>query len=140
MQTNPLSPWKQALQAGLIGGAVAVLLSLVGMVAAFGERNIVSGWFTMGQVLFLAPIFFLSYTRLRRIAPQPSYVIVLSGLLSGLLGGALLAVLLLLGETINLRAMLANASPQLFEILSFGQGIPNGLLALLLAGLVICGG
>jgi len=139
MQTNPLSPWKQALQAGLIGGAVAVLLSLVGMVAAFGERNIVSGWFTMGQVLFLAPIFFLSYTRLRRIAPQPSYVIVLSGLLSGLLGGALLAVLLLLGETINLRAMLANASPQLYEILSFGQGIPNGLLALLLAGLVIGG-
>jgi branched-chain amino acid transport system permease protein len=139
MQTKPHSPWKQAFQAGLIGGAVAVLLSLVGMVAAFGERNIVSGWFTMGQVLFLAPIFFLSYTRLRRIAPQPSYIIVLSGLLSGLLGGALLAVLLLLGETINLRAMLANASPRLYEILSFGQGIPNGLLVLLLAGLVIGG-
>ncbi len=32
MHTKPISPWKQALQLGLLGGAIAVLLSLVGMV------------------------------------------------------------------------------------------------------------
>jgi branched-chain amino acid transport system permease protein len=93
----------------------------------------------MGQVLFLAPIFFLSYTRLRRIAPQTTLITILTGSLSGLIGGALLAILVLVGQAINLRDMFANASPRLYEILTFGQGIPNGLLALLLAGIVIGG-
>ena len=139
MHTKPLSPWKHALQAGLIGGAVAVLLSLVGMVAAFGDHYIVSGWFTMGQLLFLAPIFLLTYTRLRRIAPQPSWIIVASGLLSGLLGGALLAALVSLGQAVNLRAMLANASPQLYQVLTFGQVNTLGILSLILVNLVIGG-
>src|SRR3990172_3053369 len=139
MHTKPLSPWKHALQAGLIGGAVAVLLSLVGMVAAFGDHYIVSGWFTMGQLLFLAPIFLLTYTRLRRIAPQPSWIIVASGLLSGLLGGALLAALVSLGQVVDLRAMLANASPQLYQVLTFGQVNTLGILSLILVNLVIGG-
>ncbi len=139
MHTKPQSPWKPALQAGLIGGAVGVYFCLVGMVEAFSQRAIVSGWFTMGQVLLLAPIFLLTYSMFRRITPRPATIIVLSGLLSGILGGALLALLLLIGETINLRVMFANASPELYEILSFGLGIPGGLFALLLAGLVIGG-
>jgi branched-chain amino acid transport system permease protein len=45
--------------------------------------------------------------------------------------------LVLLGRAINLREMFVNASPQMFEILTLGQDFPNGLLALLLAGLVM---
>ena len=137
MHTKPVSPWKQALQLGLLGGAVAILLSLVGMVAAFGERYIVSGWFTMGQVLFLAPILFLSYTCVRRISPQPAWILLLCGLLSGLVGSALLVALVIIGQAVNLRAMFINASPELYGLLTFGLEGAAGILALLLVGMVI---
>jgi len=139
MKTKPPSPWKQAIQAGLIGGAIAVLLSLVGMVAAFGERFIVSGWFTMGQVLFLAPILLLSYRGVRRIVERSSWIILLSGMLSGLIGSAFLAALFLIGQLINLRAMFVNASPQLYELLTFGKDVIPGILTLLVVGMAMGG-
>jgi branched-chain amino acid transport system permease protein len=140
MQTKKISPWILTLRSGLVGGAVAILISLVGMVAAFSERFIVSGWFTMGQVLFLAPILLFSYTAIRRIAPQPYWMILLGGALTGLVGGALLAVLaLLIHVAPGIRDMFDKASFQLLEVLTFDQGIPNGLPVLLLTSLLIGG-
>ena len=139
MQTQTPSPWKQAAQAGLIGGTVAVLLSLVGMVTTFGERYIVSGVFTMGHVIFIAPILLMAYSAIRRTAPQPTRKVILSGLLSGLLGSAVLVALVLIGKFINLRAMFINASPELYGMLTFGQEFIPGLLLLLGTGLVIGG-
>lgn len=133
MQTRASSPWKRVVQAGLIGGAIAVLLSLVGMVAVFGQRYIVSGVFTMGQVLFLAPILVMTYSGIRKIVPQPASVVLLSGALAGLAGGLVLAALVLVGMLINLRAMFINASPQLYRILTFGQSGVVGLLLLVMA-------
>jgi branched-chain amino acid transport system permease protein len=127
----------QASRSGLIAGAVAVLISLVGMVATFGERSIISGWFTMGQVLFLAPIFLLTYSGSRRIGAQSNWVKLLAGALSGILGGAILALLVLLGSLVNLRQMFANASPELYEILTFARGLPAGLPILLLVCLAL---
>jgi hypothetical protein len=132
MDTKPISPWMLVLRSGLTGGAIAILLSLVGMVEAFSERFIVSGWFTMGQVLFLAPMLLVSYSVARRAAPKPVWQPLLAGSLAGLIGGALLAVLVLIGRAVNLRDMFANASPQLYEILTLGQDIPLGLFLLLL--------
>lgn len=116
-----------------------MLLALVGMVAAFSGRYIVSGIFTMGQVLFLAPMLFMAYMSLRRISPQPLPTLILSSLLSGLAGSALLAVLVLIGNVVNLRAMFINASPQLYGILTFGQGPVVGSLILLAIGLILGG-
>ncbi|MBN2117511.1 MAG: hypothetical protein JW730_13120 [Anaerolineales bacterium] len=136
MHTKSISPWKEAVQAGLIAGAIAVLLNLVGMTTAFSGRYIVSGWFTMGQVLFLVPMFILAYTTARKIAPQPAMHTALAGLVCGVIGSAVQAGLVLLGQVVNLRAMFINASPQLFEILTFGRDLP-GLLLLLLAGSIM---
>ena len=137
MQTPASSPWKQAVQAGLIAGAIAVLLSLVGMVASFSERFIVSGVFTMGQVIFLAPMLLMSYSVLRRTAPQPPQKVILSGLLTGLLGGVVLAALVLIGKTINLQVMFINSSPELHKILTFDQELIPGLLILLVISMVM---
>ncbi|MFZ5820467.1 MAG: branched-chain amino acid ABC transporter permease [Chloroflexota bacterium] len=131
MQTPDSSPWKQVIQTGLIAGAIAVLLSLVGMVASFRERFIVSGVFTMGQVIFLAPILLMAYFLLRRIAPQSNRIVILSGLLTGFLGGVVLAALVLIGANINLQVMFVNSSPTLHKILTFGQELASGLLILL---------
>jgi len=131
------SPWKQAIQTGLIAGAVAVLLSLVGMVAAFKARYIISGVFTMGQVLFLAPILMMTYFMIRRISPQPTRTVLISGLLAGLAGGVVLAALILLGSIIDLQAMFINASPELYRLLAFGQSMVPGLVILLVVCMIM---
>ncbi|MBM3143960.1 MAG: leucine/isoleucine/valine transporter permease subunit [Chloroflexi bacterium] len=139
MQTQTPSPWKQATRYGLIGGAVAILMSLVGMVATFGQRYIVSGIFTMGQVMFLTPILIFAYMTIRRTAPQPINKVILLGALSGLSTSGVMAALVLTGQFLNLRAMFPNASPELYGILTFNQESALGLLLLLGTGLVIGG-
>jgi len=131
MQTPASSPWKQAIQTGLIAGAIAVLLSLVGMVASFRERFIVSGVFTMGQVVFLMPMLMMAYFLHRRLSPQPNRVVVLSGLLTGFLGGVVLAALVVIGKNIDLQVMFVNSSPTLHQLLTFSQELVPGLLILL---------
>ena len=138
MKTNPFSI-KKVIQSGLIGGIVAMLLALVGMVAAFGQRYIVSGIFTMGQVLFLAPILLTVYLSLQKPSPPSNTKLVQASLLAGLVGGAVLAFLVLLGSVVNLRVMLINASPELYKILTFNLGTYLGSLLLLGIGLVIGG-
>ena len=61
------SAWKQAIRTGLTSGGIVVLLSLVGIVVTFGQRFIVSGLVSMGQIFFLAPLLLLSYTAVRRM-------------------------------------------------------------------------
>ncbi len=136
MQTSP-SPWKQAVQTGLIAGAIAVLLSLVGMVATFRERFIISGVFTMGQVIFLAPLLLMAYFLQRRLHPQPIQTVLLSGLLVGLVGSALLAALVLIGNSIDLQVMFVNSSPTLRKILTFDQALMPGLSILLGIGMLM---
>lgn len=137
MQTSASSPWKQAIQTGLIAGTIAVLLSLVGMVASFRERFIISGFFTMGQFIFLAPMLLMSYYLHRRTSPQPTQIVILSGLLTGLFGGVALAALVLVGKNIDLQVMFINSSSTLHSILTFGQELIPGLLILLLVSMVM---
>ncbi len=133
MQTS--FSWKQIIQTGLIAGAIAVLLSLVGMVATFRERFIISGIFTMGQAIFLAPMLLMAYFLQRRLHPQPIQIVLLSSLLVGLIGSALLAALVLIGNSIDLQVMFVNSSPTLRKILTFDQELLPGLLALLGMGM-----
>lgn len=139
MQTTSVATWKQAFQSGLLGGAIAVLLSLVGMVTAFNSRFIISGIFTMGQFLFLAPILFMAYMTLRRASSLSSSRLIQLGMLSGLTSGAVVAALVLLGSVVNLRAMFINASPQLYDMLTFGQGTGLGIVLLLVVGMFLGG-
>lgn len=133
------SPWKQAIQAGLIGGAIAVLLSLVGMVVSFSGRWIINGIFTMGQVIFLGPILLMAYNVIRRIAPKTNREVILLGLVTGLSGGAVLAALLIIGKLINLQVMFINASDALYNVLTFGKGFGLGLIVLLAVSAIIGG-
>lgn len=139
MHTKPPSPWKQALQSGLLAGGISVLLSLIGLVESFGERYIVSGWFTMGQVIFLAPIFMLSYSGIRKSGHERPLTLILSGILTGLIGASLLVLLVILGQNTNMRDMFRNASPELFNLLTFGVEGTAGLLVLLGVGMLMGG-
>ena len=140
MQTQDTqSPWKQAFQAGLLGGVMGVLLSLFGMVVAFSGRWIINNVFTMGQVIFLAPILLMAYSVIRRTSPQTNRNVILIGLLTGFAGGLVLAALLVLGRLVNLQVMFVNASAALYKVLTFGKDFGLGVVLLVIVGTIVGG-
>lgn len=126
----------QAIKIGLIGGVVAVLLSLIGMVESFSQRHIVSNIISMGHTLLLLVGVFFGYFSAQRTRNPRNVLVLLNSLLSGLLVGGLLSLLVILGSVVNLRAVFLNASPALYELLSFRQGLGLGSLLLLCTGIL----
>lgn len=127
--------WLQAIQTGLIGGVVAVLASLIGMVESFHERDIIAGQITMGQVVILLIAVGFSFQSSKRFEINNIFKSLSSGALSGLATGAMLALLVWLGTTYNLREVLVNSSPALYQILTFQSENPSDALAyIVLAG------
>lgn len=128
---------RQALKIGLIGGVIAVLLSLVGMVEAFSQRDIIARVISMGHTLLLVVTFFLSYLSAKRASTGKSINVLVSSFISGLLIASLLGLLVLIGSLINLRKVFINASPLLYNLLTFGQERGTGLFILLSVGSII---
>jgi len=124
------SIWVEAIRNGLIGGTVALLLCLVGIVVALGQKMIVSGVISMGQILAFAPILIFAYTNARRATTKTVDTLLL-GAVAGLSSGVILAALIGLGQVINLRAMFVNASPDLYKLLTFGLTLGPGIALLL---------
>jgi branched-chain amino acid transport system permease protein len=109
------------------------------MVVAFSGRWIINGVFTMGQVIFLAPILLMAYSVIRRTTPQSNRNVILTGLLTGLAGGIVLVALLLIGRLINLQAMFINAAPPLYRVLTFGKDFALGVVILIAVSTVVGG-
>jgi len=127
MQTKP-SDWKISLQFGAIGGAVSILLSLVGMVVAFDQRYIIANGLTFGQITLFAPVVLTSYLAIKKIGSPLKGRTISWGAAAGAIGGTLLAILVALGNLINLRAMFINATPELYNIITLGVPLPMGLI------------
>ena len=130
--------WLQALQTGLIGGVVAVLVSLIGMVASFHERDIIAGQITMGQTVLLLIIIVFAYYSSRGTETTALSNRLISGALTGLVTAGFIVGLVLLGKVVNLREVLVNASPALYKILTFEmENTTTAFIYLLLAGTII---
>jgi branched-chain amino acid transport system permease protein len=126
--------WKQGIRIGLIGGIVAVLLSLIGMVEAFSQRDIISNVISMGHTLLLLVAVFIGYLAAKRTTPAEPLWILVNSFISGLVIGGLLALLVIVGSLINLRKVFVNAMPILYELLTFKQGKQTGIFLLMGAG------
>jgi len=122
------------MKIGLIGGVVEVLLSLIGMIEAFSQRDIISHIISMGHTLLILVVLFMGYLAAKR-APRtkPSWVLI-NSLMSGLIVGGVLALLVMVGGTISLRKVFINASPLLYKLLTFDQGVNTGILLLVGGG------
>jgi branched-chain amino acid transport system permease protein len=130
------SIWVEAIRSGLIGGAASLLLCLVGIVVEFSGRYIISGVISMGQIFVIAPIMMFGYTVARRFGTGRTQTLLI-GAVCGLAGGVVLAAFVLIGQVVNLRAMLINASPELYSLLTFNASLPLGIPALLIvSGLI----
>lgn len=137
------SYWGKTIQNGLIGGAIALLLSLIGLSVAFKSTYIITGVFTMGQVFAFAAILFESYMTVRRAPSMKTLGLIAVGGLTGLISGVVLVVAIALQQAINLRSVLINFSPDLIKLLTFNLSLVPGLIVLLgiclLLGLVSAG-
>ncbi|MCB0077937.1 MAG: hypothetical protein KDD73_11040 [Anaerolineales bacterium] len=135
------SPLRRAIDVGLIGSIPALLLALVGMVDAFSNRYLLEESVSTGQVMLAVVALIVGYLAARRIS-LPAQTVATKigyGAVAGLMVGLVLALLLFIGEVvgINLRKVLVNASPALYEILAFNQAPAVGMLLLALMGTLL---
>jgi branched-chain amino acid transport system permease protein len=120
------------LKYGLIGGICLVMLSLIGMVEAFNQREIIENVVTMGQSLLFFTAVFIAYLAASHARQKGSGLALAAGVASGLIMACLLILLILVGKVINLRQVLMNASPALFNLLLFQRESTGAGIGLLL--------
>ena len=130
------SPWRSAVNIGLIGAVAVVLLSLIGMVEVFNKRDIIYKVLSMGQLLLLGAILFMAYMAAKKSDDgKPGQTIGLA-CIAGVVTTCGLALLIIIGKSFNLRDILINSSPVLYMILTFYQGPKLGIPLVLLTGLL----
>ena len=118
-----LDELRNAVRMGLLAGVITLSVSAVGMVESFDQRDLITGVFTLGQLLlFSAPLvaaFMLTRPSEGESAKSSA---VGNGAVIGLFTAVpliLLILLTLIWPTI--RDSLVNVSPELIEILTLGQ-------------------
>jgi branched-chain amino acid transport system permease protein len=134
--------WRTPVKSGLLAGGIAVFLSLVGMVEASSRRYIIAGILSTGQTLLLLAFIYGAYRAARQVGTgreaEPSRVSLLtSGAITGLVTSVMLALLVLLGSALNLRTVFIKASPELYDLLTLGMGVPLGIIVLLIVGIIL---
>ncbi len=122
------------IRIGLIGGVIAVLIALEGMLQAFQTRDIIGGVISMGQILLLITVLASAYVAVSRSGSPDAILSILTGALSGLVTSILVVALIALGNVVNLGDMFISATAQLYELLTLKQGLANGSLALVILG------
>ncbi|MCJ7803901.1 MAG: hypothetical protein MUP18_04815 [Desulfobacterales bacterium] len=126
--------WQQGIQIGLIGGIVEVLLALIGMIEAFSQRDVINHVISMGHTLMLLVVLFMAYLSAKRTPRSEPLWVLINSFISGLIVGGVLALLVVVGGLVNLRKVFINASPLLYKLLTFDQGIKAGIPLLLGGG------
>jgi branched-chain amino acid transport system permease protein len=113
--------WREIAKIGLIGGAIALYLCLVGIIPVFHSRQLIAGVITLGQVALFGSMAIPGAVAARRA--RTTREAVLAGGAAGLITGGALTLLVVVGSVVNLRAMFLNASPELYSMLTMGLGV-----------------
>jgi branched-chain amino acid transport system permease protein len=114
--------WGAIVRIGLLGGVVGIYLALVGIVPRFDGRPLVEGFISMGQTALVATAVGSGLLAARR-GPRTSAAAAIAGGVAGGVAGALLAALVVLGAVVDVRAVMLNASPELWKVLTLGNGV-----------------
>jgi branched-chain amino acid transport system permease protein len=132
--------WRRALRFGWIGAAAAIFLCLVGIVPVFHERALIKDFISLGQTALVLAAVGTGFIA-ARAGPPGSPIALAPAVLAASIAGGALGVLVLLGQVVNLRAVFLNASPDLYEILTFGLGVAGAWIPLaIFAALGAAGG
>lgn len=121
-----------AVKLGLLGGAIAVFICLIGMTEVFSKRDVVETVITLGQFVLLATSVVAGYIASRQtinlLGQNKSLPTLTAGLVAGLVTGLLLGLLIVsIGDSAQpaLRTIFLNASPSLYQLLTLGKGVSN---------------
>jgi branched-chain amino acid transport system permease protein len=137
--TKPLAadrwPLQSVLRIGLLGGAIAIYLCLVGIVPVFATRALIVGVVSLGQATLLVTFGVFGYLAGRRALANAPIQALFAGALAGAISGAFLTGLVLVGSVLDVRAVFLNASPELYALLQDGV-IVTGPIVPVLVGLL----
>ncbi|NWG02501.1 MAG: leucine/isoleucine/valine transporter permease subunit [Syntrophaceae bacterium] len=107
------------------------------MVEGFSQRDIINEVISMGHTLLLLVVVFITYLSAKRTTSRTKVLALVNSLVTGIVTGIFLVLLVILGNVVNLRSIFVNASPVLYNIMTFGQGLMNGSLLLLVVAALI---
>jgi len=135
--------WQIILRSGLLGGVIATYMCVIGIVETFSERLLIGSFFSLGEVMLVFGMVITGVLAARELKGKKNYVSLGGSLLSGLITSLPLIILIIItllfvlrpavqGAAFNLRDMFVNLSPELVEILTFGQGLFPGIPLLIL--------
>jgi branched-chain amino acid transport system permease protein len=136
----------RAVRAGLIGGVALVYLALIGMIQKFDSRNLIGDFLTLGNLLMALPPLLTGFLAIRprlvggqreTVGQRPALT---AGLVSGAAVGGVAAAGVALVEILPegaVRRIFIQVSPELLSILTFGRGVPLGLVLLVVYGAVL---
>jgi branched-chain amino acid transport system permease protein len=134
-QPTSRESWLPTVRVGLLGGIIAVYLSLVGIVPLFDERPLISGVISLGQTALVLTMAGAGSIAARRAIGGRGQVIA-AGALAGAITGGFVTLLVILGAAVNLRAFMLNASPRLYDLLTFGLGLPGSWIPLVVGAAI----
>jgi branched-chain amino acid transport system permease protein len=126
-----------SVRTGLILGIVALFVALMGIVVDFNELEVIGGVIGLGHTILLLIGVGTGYVAVRGEEERSYPEAGLLGAIAGLLMGGVLALLVLLIQSVNLRPVFINATDTLIAALTFNQGLGLGIVLLLAGGLVL---
>ena len=128
-------PWRTVIRIGLLGAFIAIFLCLVGIVPVFHARPLIKDVISLGQTALVLALLGTGVVA-ARTAGVRSRLAIVPAALAGSIAGAGLTALVLIGDLINVRAVFLSASPLLYEILTFGNGLAGSWIAIVIGAVL----
>jgi len=136
--------WRTIIRNGLLGGGIAFYLSAIGMTELFSERYLIGDFLSTGQLFVAIGGLASGILTARGLKEEKHLTAYMGSLLSGIASSIPILLLIFLIQVLvirqigqdvifNWRSMFVNLSPNLVEILTFGQGLAAGIPLLILA-------
>jgi len=130
-----MARFRSSVLVGLIFGAIALHLAMVGLLPMLNKRWIIVDTLSLGHAALLAIGIGAGAFAARREMRRPATL--LGAMLAGAIAALPLAALAEVMLCINLRWMFIALSPDLLDMLTFGIGSAAGLAPLVIAGAML---
>ncbi len=124
----------------LVASIITLSVSAIGMVELFGGRFVITGLFTMAQILFLGPTAFFAYRAAQEAPAGKQWLGLLRALLLGVGVGLVMFIFVWLAQNLDVRSVFINVSPRLISILTFEHAGGATTLFLALVASALAGG
>ncbi len=123
---------RSLLRAGVMAGAVLLLIVGVGMFEIFNGRKMIDPYLSTGYAAVIwIPLVFGYRVSVRPVlegieSTPPGRHNIIAGMIVGAIAGGMLGLLLIFASVVDIRSIFINISPSLINLLSFGGSAVSG--------------